>query len=98
MHPVAVYFPTGRRYLMAQDKKKPADAPTPDDSLLNLKFAEAEADLAAKTGGLGPTTNEYVTSDEDDEISRAEGPVDSQGQRRGENNDLIKGDGAGSHS
>jgi hypothetical protein len=39
-----------------------------------------------------------VTSDEDDEISRAEGPVDSQGQRRGENNDLVKGDGAGSHS
>ncbi len=98
MHPVAVYFPAGRRYLMAQDSKKPADAPTPDDSLLNLKFAEAEADLAAKTGGLGPTTNEYVTSDEDDEISNAEGPRDSQGQRRGENDDIVRGDSAGAHS
>jgi hypothetical protein len=80
-------------FLMADKTQKPAD-----DSLLNLKFAQAEADLAAKTGGLGPTTNEYVSSDEDDEISRAEGPLDSQGQRRGENDDLVKGDSAGAHS
>lgn len=78
---------------MADNTQKPAD-----DSLLNLKFAQAEADLAAKTGGLGPITNEYVSSDEADEISRAEGPRDSQGQRRGENDDLVKGDSAGAHS
>lgn len=77
--------------------KKPTPAPT-EDSLLNLKFAQAEADLAQKTGGLGPTSNEYVSTDEDDEISQAEGPRDSQGQRRGENDDLVKGDSAGSHS
>lgn len=78
---------------MADNTQKPAD-----DSLLNLKFAQAEADLAAKTGGLGPTSNEYVSSDEEDEITQAEGPRDSQGQRRGENDDLVKGDSAGSHS
>ncbi|GAA4494411.1 hypothetical protein GCM10023172_04480 [Hymenobacter ginsengisoli] len=78
---------------MADKNQQPAD-----DSLLNLKFAQAEADLTQKTGGLGPTTNEYVTSDEDDEITQAEGPRDSQGQRRGENDDLVKGDAAGTHS
>lgn len=78
---------------MADKTPKPAD-----DSLLNLKFAQAEADLAQKTGGLGPTTNEYVSSDEDDEITQAEGPRDSQGQRRGETGDLPKGDSAGVHS
>ena len=78
---------------MADKTPKPAD-----DSLLNLKFAQAEADLAAKTGGLGPTTNEYVSTDEDDEITQAEGPRDSQGQRRGEPGDLPKGDSAGAHS
>ena len=77
--------------------KTPTPAPT-EDSLLNLKFAQAEADLAQKTGGLGPITNEYVSTDEDDEISQAEGPRDSQGQRRGENDDLVKGDSAGAHS
>ena len=75
-----------------------APEPQPGDPLFNLKHAEAEADLAAKTNGLGPTTNVYVTSDEDAEIDGAEGPRDSQGQRRGENDDLIKGDSAGSHS
>ena len=69
-----------------------------EDSLLNLKFAQAEADLAQKNGGLGPITNEYVSSDEDDEITQAEGPLDSQGQRRGETDDLTKGDSAGAHS
>jgi len=69
-----------------------------EDSLLNLKFAQAEADLAQKTGGLGPTTNEYVSTDEDDEITNAEGPLDSQGQRRGEPNPTGDGSAAGSHS
>jgi hypothetical protein len=83
---------------MAQDQKKPTPATSADDSLLNLKFAQAEADLAQKTGGLGPTTNEYVSSDEDDEITNAEGPRDSQGQRRGETDATDEGSAAGSHS
>ena len=78
---------------MADNTQKPAD-----DSLLNLKFAQAEADLAAKTGGLGPTSNEYVSSDEDDEIIQAEGPRDSQGKRRGETDPTDEGSTAGSHS
>ena len=81
---------------MAQNPSKKADD-TPDDALLNLKFAQAEADLAQKTGGLGPTTNEYVSSDEDAEITEGEGPRDSQGQRRGENDDVARGDSAGAH-
>ena len=95
---MAVYFPAGRRYPMAQDQKKPANDTSADDSLLNLKFAQAEADLAAKTGGLGPTTNVYVSSDEDDEITASEGPVDKQGQRRGETDPNDQGSTAGSHS
>jgi len=95
---VAVYFPAGRRYLMAQDKKKDTPNTSADDSLLNLKFAQAEADLAEKTGGLGPTTNVYVSSDEDDEITAAEGPVDKQGQRRGVTDPTDEGSTAGSHS
>lgn len=83
---------------MAQNPAKKADETTDDDALLNLKFAQAEADLAQKTGGLGPTTNVYVSSDEEDEITNAEGPRDSQGQRRGENDDLVRGDSAGAHS
>ena len=65
---------------MAQSK-----ANTPDnehDPLFNLKHAQAEAELAQQTQGLGPTTNEYVSTDEDTELD--EGPRDSQGQRRGE--------------
>lgn len=83
---------------MAQDQKKPTPDASADDSLLNLKFAQAEADLAQKTGGLGPTTNEYVSTDEDDEITDAEGPRDSQGQRRGETDATDEGSTAGSHS
>ncbi len=83
---------------MAQKPAKKADEQPEGDSLLNLKFAQAEADLAQKNGGLGPTTNVYVSADEDDEITDSEGPRDSQGQRRGENDDVVKGDSAGSHS
>ena len=83
---------------MAQDNKKNSPDTSADDSLLNLKFAQAEADLAQKNGGLGPTSNEYVSSDEDDEITQAEGPRDSQGQRRGETNPTDEGSTAGSHS
>ena len=84
---------------MADNKKK--DSQTPDnhtDSLLNLKFAEAEADLSTHNGGLGPTTNVYVTDDENQEITAGEGPVDSQGQRRGETDPTDEGSTAGAHS
>ncbi|MGI4834067.1 MAG: hypothetical protein ACRYFK_11460 [Janthinobacterium lividum] len=83
------------------DHKKKDSPPTPDnhtDSLLNLKFAEAEADLATHTGGLGPTSNEYVSDDENQEITAGEGPVDRQGQRRGETDPTDEGSTAGSHS
>jgi hypothetical protein len=95
---VATHIPAGRRFLMAQDQNKPTSDATGDDALLNLKFAQAEADLAQKNGGLGPTSNEYVSSDEDDEITAAEGPVDSQGQRRGVTDPTDEGSTAGSHS
>ena len=65
------------------------------DPLFNLKHAQAEADLAQTTNGLGPVTNEYVTTDEDDEID--EGPRDSQGQRRGEQAPPDAGTAAGRH-
>ncbi|MGI4871005.1 MAG: hypothetical protein ACRYFX_07485 [Janthinobacterium lividum] len=82
---------------MAQQPAKKDDQTSGDDSLLNLKFAQAEADLSQKTGGVGPTTNEYVSTDEDDEITQAEGPLDSQGHRRGEADNQVKGDSAGAH-
>ena len=65
------------------------------DPLFNLKHAQAEADLAQNTQGLGPITNEYVSTDEDSEID--EGPRDSQGQRRGENDTPDEGSTAGRH-
>lgn len=82
---------------MAQSnsKSKQNDANEEHDPLFNLKHAQAEADLAQNTNGLGPVTNEYVTSDEDAEID--EGPRDSQGQRRGETEPNDEGSTAGSH-
>lgn len=80
---------------MANQPKKPATDPQPGDPLFNLKHAQAEAELAEKTGGLGPITNEYITTDEDDAID--EGPRDSQGFRRGENDPPILGSSAGNH-
>jgi hypothetical protein len=82
---------------MAQSNSKSNQkaADNEHDPLFNLKHAQAEADLAAKTNGLGPVTNEYVTTDEDDEID--EGPRDSQGQRRGEPDNLDEGSTAGRH-
>jgi len=78
---------------MADKTQGPAE-----DSLLNLKFAQAEADLAQKNGGLGPVTNQYVTTAENEEITQAEGPIDSQGQRRGDIDPSREGSNAGSHS
>lgn len=73
---------------------QPKNQPTPGDPLFNLKHAEAEAELSNQTGGLGPTTNEYISTDEDAELD--EGPRDKQGQRRGEA-DSTTGSAAGSH-
>ncbi|WP_201983110.1 hypothetical protein [Hymenobacter rubidus] len=82
---------------MAQPNSKSKQNATPEehDPLFNLKHAQAEADLAQTTNGLGPVTNEYVTTDEDDEID--EGPRDSQGQRRGETGTPDEGSTAGRH-
>ena len=80
------------------DKKKEGPIDPHTDSLLNLKFAEAEADLSTHNGGLGPTSNVYVSSDEDQEITDAEGPIDRQGQRRGETDPTDEGSTAGAHS
>lgn len=82
---------------MAQPNSKPNQNSKQDehDPLFNLKHAQAEADLAQNTNGLGPVTNEYVTTDEDSEID--EGPRDSQGQRRGETDPADEGSTAGRH-
>ena len=82
---------------MAQSKSTPAQPTSPNehDPLFNLKHAQAEADLAQHTHGLGPVTNEYLSTDEDAEID--EGPRDSQGQRRGEAPAAAEGSPAGRH-
>ncbi|GAB3850609.1 hypothetical protein GCM10028822_16210 [Hymenobacter terrigena] len=80
---------------MAKPNSKQNPTPEEHDPLFNLKHAQAEADLAQKTQGLGPVTNEYVSTDEETEID--EGPRDSQGQRRGEPTSTGLGSTAGSH-
>ena len=82
---------------MAQSSSKPKqDANNEEhDPLFNLKHAQAEAELAQNSNGLGPVTNEYVSTDEDSEID--EGPRDSQGQRRGETDPTDEGSTAGRH-
>lgn len=67
---------------MPNQQKKQATQPEVGDPLFNLKHAQAESELSAQTGGLGPITNVYISTDEDDEID--EGPRDKQGLRRGE--------------
>ena len=76
-------------------KSNPAPDPNGHDPLFNLKHAQAEADLAQNTQGLGPITNEYISTDEETEID--EGPRDSQGQRRGETDPSDEGSTAGQH-
>ena len=90
------HIPAGT-YPMSKSNAKPTknDHQNEHDPLFNLKHAHAEADLAQKTNGLGTVTNVYVTSDEDSEID--EGPRDSQGFRRGENNTEVEGSSAGDH-
>ena len=83
---------------MATNSKKNADKETPaGDPLFNLHHAEAEAELEKTTGGLGPTTNVYVSSDEEDSIDEATAPRDSQGFSRGINDADATGSSAGDH-
>ncbi|MBG8552602.1 hypothetical protein [Hymenobacter guriensis] len=79
---------------MANQPNKSA-APEAGDPLFNLKHAQAESELAQKTGGLGPVTNEYVSTDEDEALD--EGPRDKQGHRRGESGSEDTGSTAGRH-
>lgn len=79
---------------MANEPKKPA-ANEAGDPLFNLKHAQAESELAQHTGGLGPVTNEYITTDEDEALD--EGPRDKQGHRRGESGTDDAGSTAGRH-
>lgn len=80
---------------MAQQPKNQNTQPQAGDPLFNLKHAQAESELEQHTGGLGPTTNVYISTDEDEELN--EGPVDSQGQRRGETDPNDEGSTAGRH-
>jgi hypothetical protein len=82
---------------MANSQKKPANNQNNEnigDPLFNLKHAQVESELQQQTGGLGPISNEYISTDEDGELD--EGPRDSQGNRRGEPNP-IAGSTAGKH-
>jgi len=78
-------------------KSKQNTTPNEHDPLFNLKHAQAEAELEKNTGGLGPTTNVYVSSDEETDIDEATVPRDSQGFVRGENSGDIIGSSAGDH-
>ena len=83
---------------MTTNPKKPTDKTSAvGDPLFNLHHAEAEAELAKTTGGLGPTTNEYTTSDEEADTDAAIAPRDSQGFVRGENPANESGSNAGDH-
>ena len=85
---------------MAANSKKNADktsTPQAGDPLFNLHHAQAEAELARTTGGLGPTTNEYVSTEEEAAIDSATAPRDSQGFMRGENATGVFGSSAGDH-
>ena len=90
----AAHIPAGTSpTAQSNSKSKQNSAAEEHDPPFNLKHAQAEADLAQNTNGLGPVTNQYVTSDEDAEID--EGPRDSQGQRRGETDPTDEGSTAG---
>lgn len=80
---------------MANQPKKQDQQSQPGDPLFNLKHAQAESELVQQTGGLGPTSNVYVTNDEDEALD--EGPRDKQGFRRGESAGPETGSTAGSH-
>ncbi|RSK47687.1 hypothetical protein [Hymenobacter rigui] len=80
---------------MANQPKNQNAQSQPGDPLFNLKHAEAESALIQNTGGLGPTSNEYITTDEDADLD--EGPRDKQGFRRGESAAPETGSTAGRH-
>jgi hypothetical protein len=67
------------------------------DPLFTLHHAQAEAELAKKNGGLGPTTNVYVTDQEEENIDESIAPRDSQGFTRGEEEPGVIGSNAGGH-
>ena len=67
------------------------------DPLFTLHHAQAEAELAKHNGGLGPTTNVYVTNQEEENIDEAIAPRDSQGFTRGEDEPGVIGSNAGGH-
>lgn len=85
---------------MAKSPKK-SDADKSDiktgDPLFNLHHAQAEAELAKHNGGLGPTTNVYITSDEEENIDASIAPRDSQGFTRGAEEPGVIGSNAGDH-
>ncbi|GAA3949478.1 hypothetical protein [Hymenobacter algoricola] len=80
---------------MANQPKNQSAQPQAGDPLFNLKHAQAESELIQNTGGLGPITNEYVTTDEEEALD--EGPRDKQGNRRGESGLPDIGSTAGRH-
>ncbi|OGX88780.1 hypothetical protein BEN47_08535 [Hymenobacter lapidarius] len=67
------------------------------DPLFTLHHAQAEAELAKNNGGLGPTTNVYVTDQEEENIDASIAPRDSQGFTRGEEEPGVIGSNAGGH-
>ena len=80
-----------------KNSENKAPEPQPGDPLFTLHHAQAEAALAEKNGGLGPTTNVYVTNEEEENIDEATAPRDSQGFRRGESDSDLIGSNAGDH-
>ncbi|OGX91331.1 hypothetical protein [Hymenobacter coccineus] len=88
---------------MSTSSKQPADnkntppVPVEGDPLFTLHFAQAEAALKEKNGGLGPTSNQYVSDAEEANIDEAMVPRDSQGFVRGEEDPDAVGSNAGGH-
>ena len=82
-------------------KNKKADTANAEikagDPLFTLHHAQAETELAKNNGGLGPTTNVYVTNDEEENIDGSIAPIDSQGFTRGEEESGVIGSNAGDH-
>ncbi len=73
-----------------QKKNQSSAAPQPGDPLFTLHHAEAEAELARQnpvamtTRGLSPNDSGLVSGATDADLTDGlNGPIDSQGQRRG---------------
>lgn len=89
----------------SQKKNQHPESPQPGDPLFTLHHAEAEAELARQnptaltTSGLSPNDSGVASSGDDDDLSDgANGPVDRQGQRRGQPLTTPEmGSGAGHH-